>query len=502
MKKSLKITLAASAILASGAIFANASLNHAEAKTYSKAVTKIAGSKNYAIYHNVSKKGPSGKFTSTKYFKYGQIQSKKYVSTKKGNFWDIYVDGRHVGWVSQNFFAKNKISVAGDVSLVNNSDYSFNTKDAINYATDSKGTAVDPSKVKVNHGSISSGKAGTTKVNYSYGKGKASVNVTVRDNEDEGNNTGNAAVKKGFKTSTTWKGGSKGSSRNWNAAHHYTSETKSNTFKGHGLTLKTRLFQPRFVSLGYGQAGDKMGQVGVIPEGITVNNGIFTASMYTNSNDDHGHLVSYNLNHLKSKYAAQNLTTMSWGTFKSYAKNIKVSPYIKLGHGQSLGSSSKYIYVMANDNKYKNGPKSEEIMQIRKSDMKINKIWTFRIADNRYIHNATFVGDNTMYALFHNGGYNKYEYWKLTRSGDEWKATQIGATNGSFISNSPVQGFAYGNGNFYIGFNDNIFKVSQNGTAKKHYKFNTRREIEGMSVSGSKLYVEFAQRAELTSGNI
>lgn len=503
MKKSFKFTLVASAILASGVIAAGTNLNKVQAKTYSKAVTKVAGSKNYAIYHNVSKNGPSGKFTSTKYFKHGQIQSKSYVSTKKGNFWDIYVDGRHIGWVSQNFFARNQISVAKDVSLVKNAAYSFNPKDAINYVTDGQGTAIDPNKVSVNHNSVSSAKSGSTKVNYSYGKAKASVNVTVRNNDNEANNVGNATPKKGFKAVSAWKGGSKGSSRNWNAAHHYTSETSGNSFSNNGLTLKTRLFQPRFVSLGYGQAADKMGQVGVSPEGITVNGGIFTTSMYSNPNSDHAHLVSYNLNHIKSTTAAQNLTTMSWSTFKSYANNIKVSPYIKLGHGQSLGSSSKYIYVMANDNKYNNGPKSEEILQIRKSDMKINKIWTFRIAENRYIHNATFVGDNTMYALFHNGGYNKYEYWKLTRNGDEWDAEQVGATQGSFVSNgSPVQGFAYGNGNFYIGFNDNIFKVSENGTAKKHYKFNTRREIEGMSVSGSQLYVEFAQRAELTSGRI
>ena len=62
--------------------------------------------------------------------------------------------------------------------------------------------------------------------------------------------------------------------------------------------------------------------------------------------------------------------------------------------------------------------------------------------DDRYIHNATFVGDNTMYALFHNGGYNNYEYWRLTRDGDSWKAKEVGATKGRFVSNSPVQGFA------------------------------------------------------------
>ena len=57
---------------------------------------------------------------------------------------------------------------------------------------------------------------------------------------------------------------------------------------------------------------------------------------------------------------------------------------------------------------------------------------------------------------------------------------------GSFISNSPVQGFAYGNDHFFIGFNDNIFQVAKNGAAQKHYRFNTKREIEGLSATNSK----------------
>ena len=88
----------------------------------------------------------------------------------------------------------------------------------------------------------------------------------------------------------------------------------------------------------------------------------------------------------------------------------------------------------------------------------------------------------------------------IARDGDNWKATEVGATNGSFISNSPVQGFAYGNDHFFIGFNDNIFQVAKNGAAQKHYRFNTKREIEGLSATNSKLYVQFAQRAELTEG--
>lgn len=485
------------AVLSFGAL-----TNSVEAKKYTKAITKIAGNGNYAIYQSVSATGPTKKFTSTRYFKYGQIQSKESRQTKKGTFWNIYVDGRHVGWVNQNFFARNKISVATNVSLVKNPSYDFNPKDAINYVTDSQGTAINPAKVIVSKSAINSGQSGVTKVTYSFGKSKASTNVTVRSDDHEANNSSTSSVQKGFSaSSSTWNGSSKSSSKNWNKSHGYRSESSANTFRANGLTLTTRLYQPRFVSLGYGQSGDVMGQVGVIPEGIAVNGNQFTASMFTTSISDHGHLVNYNLG-MMNRYDAQNLTSMSWNKFKKYTANIKVSPYIKLGHGQSLGSSSSYIYVLANNNNYTNGPASEEVLQIRRSDMKINQIWTIRIAANRYIHNATFVGDNTMYALFHNGGHNKYEYWKLTRNGDSWQSSQVGSTQGKMVTNSPVQGFTYSNGNFFIAFNDHLYRVKENGTAVKHYKFNVRREIEGLSASNNKLFVEFAQRAELTQGKI
>ncbi|WEV43098.1 SH3-like domain-containing protein [Lactobacillus sp. ESL0684] len=477
----------------------------ASAKTYSKAITKVAGNKNYAIYHHATKKGPSGKFTSTKYFKHAQIQSKKSVKTNKGTYWQIIVDGRNVGWVKQNFFTRNKISVAKKVSLVNNGNFSFNPKDAISYVADSKGTAVDTSKVKTSVTKISSNKPGTTTVNYSYGKAKASVKVTVRSDPKEGVASASQIPKNGPKAVSTWKGSSKSSSRNWNAKHNYTIENKSNTFKANGLTLKTKFFQPRFVSLDYHKAGDKMGQVGVIPEGITVRGHDFTVALFNKSSDQYGHLVSYDLSKL-NKYKAQDLPGLKWSTFRKYASHIKVSPYIKLGHGQSLSSSSKYFYVLANDNSAKNSDKAEEILQIRKSDMQINQIWSFKIANGsspRYIHNATFSGDNTMYCLFHNGSNHRYEYWKVTRSGDTWTPEEIGATQSDFISNgSPVQGFTYDpqHQQFYIGFNDYLFRVKTDGTYQGKHHLKTKREIEGLSVSGSKLYVEFAQRGELTVG--
>nr|WP_317638233.1 bacterial Ig-like domain-containing protein [Lactobacillus xylocopicola] len=486
-------------------LLATGSNPQVNAKSYHKAVTKIAGSGTYAIYHHASKQGPSGKFTSTKYFKYSQIQSKQSISTSKGKFWKIIVNGRTVGWVSQDFFARNQISVAAKISLVQNPNFSFNPKDAINYVTDASGTAVNPSKVSVSTTSINSGTAGQTKVEYHYGTASASADVTVRADAKEGIASANKAPQKGPQAVPTWKGGSKSSSRNWNAAHHYTVETRANAFRSNGLTLRTKLFQPRFVSLGYHQAADSMGQVGAIPEGISIHGSNFTVALFNSSSSQKGHLVSYNLKQI-NKFKAQDLSNLKWSTFKKYSAHIKVSPYIKLGHGQAIGASAKYIYVIANNNTAKNSTASEEILQIRKSDMKINQVWSFRIwngANGRYIHNATFVDDNTMYCLFHNGSNHLYEYWKVTRSGDTWTPVEVGATKTDFISNhSPVQGFTYDQKHqqFYIGFNDYIFKVAQNGTYRATHRLKVKREIEGMSVSGNKLYVEFAQRGELMAG--
>ncbi|MDF7683728.1 SH3-like domain-containing protein [Lactobacillus sp. ESL0679] len=503
-KRQVGKSLLTGAIIATS-LFACGNYRSVTAKSYKKAVTKVAGSGNYTVYHHASTKGPAGAFTSTKYFKHANLQAKKSVATKKGKFWQIIVDGRTVGWVNQNFFARNKIAVAKKVSLVENSNYEFETRDAISVAADSQGTAINPSKVKASPAKIDTDKPGTTTVHFQYGSAKASVDVTVRDDSDEGVAHADQTPQSGPTAVSTWKGSSKSSSRNWNAKHHYGFETKSDTFKAGNLTLKTKLYQPRFVSLDYNKAADKMGQVGVIPEGITVNGNNFTVAVFNNSSDLKGHLVSYDLGHI-NKYRAQNLPGLSWSTFKKYAAHIKVSPYIKLGHGQSLGSSSKYLYVMANNNKAGNSKASEEILQIRKSDMKINQIWSFKIwngSSARYIHNATFSGDNTMYCLFHNASNGRYEYWKVTRSGDTWTPVEVGATQSNFIGNgSPVQGFTYDSGHqqFYIGFNDYLFRVGKDGTYKGKNHLHVKREIEGLSVSGGKLYVEFAQRGELTAG--
>lgn len=164
-----------------------------------------------------------------------------------------------------------------------------------------------------------------------------------------------------------------GSSAKWNARNHYGVETSSNSWTSGGLTLRTNLWEPRNLSL----EGNGFQQVGPVMEGLAVNGGWAYSSWYvsagaTNVANPKGNIVAFNLSKI-NKYKAQYLSPrnylykyLSFKTFERYSQNLKISPYIKLGHGRSLGASGKYIYVLVNRNKLpgrkSNGFYSEEIL--------------------------------------------------------------------------------------------------------------------------------------------
>ena len=85
-----------------------------------------------------------------------------------------------------------------------------------------------------------------------------------------------------------------------------------------------------------------------------------------------------------------------------------------------------------------------------------------------------------------------------------WKVVKVTGTKGNFVKQvagkSPVQGFTYGNGNFYVAFNNMIFKVKADGTYQKTWKHVTNRETEGLAYSGNTFYAQLAQRGEILSG--
>ena len=236
-----------------------------------------------------------------------------------------------------------------------------------------------------------------------------------------------------------------------------------------------------------------------------MSNGWLYTSLLSSTTITDGHIVGYNLNNLTNAFNGQYLLDMSQSKFNSYVKNIKVSPYIPIGHGQAMGSTDKYVYVLNNNNKvsYKSNF-STELVQIRKSDMGINKIWTIKCwngseSEGRYFQNGVIVSDNKMYTTTYNKDDDQTEYWEFNRKGDNWYPTIVGATKGGIVSNTYTQGFTYDpkNNNFYIAFNDVIAKIAKNGEVKDTYQFHTGREIEGIAVANNRLYTNLAQRAEL-----
>ncbi|QNQ82552.1 GW dipeptide domain-containing protein [Lactobacillus sp. PV012] len=474
--------------------------------TFQAAVVKKAGSKNYNVYKSISNTGKLGKKVGNGIdYANNHIEATEVYQATKYRYWLIYVDGVRTGWVNENFFARNKIEVPKVVSLVKNPDTSFYTPYALSYATDEYGNVVGNWNVKVSTQNVDTTKAGTKKVTYSVGKkAKATVTFKIRKSDKEGIAEANAEVKPGTNNLKSWRT-HYGHSENYVDYTTYAPESTSHTYKTNGLTFTTKFYQPLYLNQQPDINTPQVNAVGHIPEGMVMSEGWLYTSLLAHSNSTSGHIVAYNLNALKDPYASQNLSSLTAKSFTNYVKNMKVSPYIYTGHGQGMGASDKYIYVVANEHGRYNPADSETLLQINKSDLTVNKIWTFKawVGDSsnpRYFHNAVIVDDNTMYALYHNTKDKTYEYWMFKRTGSNWYPTEVGATGGNFVSgNAPVQGFAYDSKhkNFYIAFNDLIVKVGQDGTYKEAYTFETGREIEGISISNNRLYVNLAQRPEL-----
>lgn len=104
----------------------------------------------------------------------------------KSKYYFVWIDGHKAGWLNQRAFLRNKINVVKKISLVNNPHYSFPTKDAINFATDSTGTVVDPNKVEASQNEVSSNNAGEHRITFTYGKACAHSVVEVRGDAQEG----------------------------------------------------------------------------------------------------------------------------------------------------------------------------------------------------------------------------------------------------------------------------------------------------------------------------
>ncbi|GEA70165.1 hypothetical protein LDE02_03020 [Lactobacillus delbrueckii subsp. lactis] len=500
-----------------------------------KWVTKTA-------YKNVKKKEWKfgKKLTASADFRYAHVQSKSYKVKGGKRYYYIYVDGRPVGYVNEKAFALSKANVVSQVSLVNNPSDSvgFNAEDAINYVTDQHGSLVDNDSVEIScksaelnisdTGYVSSRKAGTAVLTFRYGKAKATSKLTVRGDAKEGISSADVTpVKTDLPEIETWSasdGASLSSSSTItskdavSSSHKYWATDMSGNAKG--ADIETIFYHPAVLSAP--GSSNLEAKVSSAVQGIDFyDNDLVTSNLDLGQADNweaRGHMVYYNMRKVK-KYNWQLIPSkmLSFNTWLSYIKNIKVSPYMKLGHGQSVGSTKKYVYVLANWNRSNNWSNSQELIRVKKSTMEIDKIWTFKVWNGsakypRIFLNADVIDDNTLLALFHNASKHRYEYWKISRNGDSFKAKEVGATGSDLISNSAeVQGFVWNSAYdvYYIAFNDYLFKIGAGldgktdaGKLLNYYKFDTgRREFEGLSSYGPELYLNLNHPTETLKVN-
>ncbi len=494
-----------------------------------KWVTKTA-------YKNVKKKEWKfgKKLTASADFRYAHVQSKSYKVKGGKRYYYIYVDGRPVGYVNEKAFALSKANVVSQVSLVNNPSDSvgFNAEDAINYVTDQHGSLVDNDSVEIScksaelnisdTGYVSSRKAGTAVLTFKYGKAKATSKLTVRGDAKEGISSADVTpVKTDLPEIETWSasdGASLSSSSTItskdavSSSHKYWATDMSGNAKG--ADIETIFYHPAVLSAP--GSSNLEAKVSSAVQGIDFyDNDLVTSNLDLGQADNRearGHMVYYNMRKVKKcNWQLIPSKMLSFNTWLSYIKNIKVSPYMKLGHGQSVGSTKKYVYVLANWNRSNNWSNSQELIRVKKSTMEIDKIWTFKVWNGsakypRIFLNADVIDDNTLIALFHNASKHRYEYWKITRSGDSFKAKEVGATGSDLISNSTeVQGFVWDSAYdvYYIAFNDYLFKIgagldggTEAGKLLNYYKFDTGREFEGLGSYKGELYVNLNHPTE------
>ncbi|GHN35017.1 hypothetical protein [Lactobacillus delbrueckii] len=506
-----------------------------------KWVTKTA-------YKNVKKKKEwkfGKKLTASADFRYAHVQSKSYKVKGGKRYYYIYVDGRPVGYVNEKAFALSKANVVSQVSLVNNPSDSvgFNAEDAINYVTDKHGSLVDNDSVEIScksaelnisdTGYVSSRKAGTAVLTFKYGKAKATATLTVRSDAKEGISSANLA---GQDTDladnlTTWSAsvGATASSRDTSTSLDLVKSSNNYWATNRAANMKTFFYHP--ANLSVAGSPNQEGRVSSAVQGIDIYGQDMVStnldSGYANNREARGHMVYYNLKGLK-KYNWQLIpsTELSFATWLSYIKNVKVSPYMKLGHGQAVGSTKKYAYVVANWNRSNNWANSQELLRVNKSTMQVDKIWTFKVWNGsskypRIFLNADVIDDKTIIGLFHNASKKRFEFWKITRSGDKFTAKEVAATNSNLISksvaatnsnliisnSSEVQGFVWDSifDYYYIGFNDYIFKIkaglnddaSDAGKLLNYYQFSTgHREMEGLASYKGELYLNLNHPTE------
>lgn len=490
--------------------------------------------------------------------------NQEYINTKGKTQYHVVANGANAGWVDSNFVLRDQISVPSSISLVRSYDGNqtkWNPINAVNYATTKYGSTLNPTKdVKASVSSIDTSKPGTYKVTYKTSTASKTVNVTVRSqNEQVVKYTANPQAPasnypkvpylnqstnlnytltdyRGTGGYGTAPGGDNGYAKT-NTANKWT------TAKGTpNLTFNTQLFTP--YRLSYSSNTSAMANAETSqPQGLAViGNNIYVLykkldeSSTSNAMKDRGYIVRYDKTKMGSLKDLRSLSDLAKNDFKKYASicsGITVGPEIVIGHGQTLTTDGKNLYVnVTNENEDRsNFNNVNAFNKIDLNTLGISKYQTSRIvakSAGSYVGNKTFFNmamadENTFYGLCKSNDYantqpdtvnaGNFEVWKSVRQSDgSFKSSQVLTLRMPIGNKTPIQGMTYvkENNALYIttdgGFVGITLPTSTEGTGGSklvaNVKLNSqKREFEGISYANGKLYIGTNKGSEVMAAN-
>lgn len=513
------------------------------------------------------------KLTTMSTFQKGHIEvNQQYINPKGITQYHIVSNGANAGWVDSNFVLRNQINVPAKISLVRsykneNGTYvaKWNPLNAVNYATSNYGSVLNPTRdVKVDKTSIDTSKPGTYKVTYSIGTASKMVDVVVRDSESEMEVKYNANPQQpaqGYPkipyldqmtnlnyTLSSYKGGSNYGTAPQGDNGYGVSENSNiwTTVKGTpNVTFKTSLFTPYRLSESSNKESMANAET-VQPQGLSViGNKIYVLykkldelSSKSNPMKNRGYIVCYDQSKMGKLGDLRQLRTLSRENYSKYASissGITVGPEIVIGHGQTLTTDGKNLFVNTTNegenNKDLTGVNS--FNKVNPNTLTVSEYTTSRIiATNKsrsYIANRQFFNmaakdENTFYALYKCNEYKNtkpgtssaanWEVWESKRQNDgTFKSRQVISLRMPIGIDTPIQGMTYienknalyvvTDGGF-IGFT--LPKSTENTGGSKliaNTKLNSqRREAEGIAYSNGKLYIGSNKGSEVLTASL
>lgn len=489
-------------------------------------------------------------------FQYGNIEVDQYFRTATGDeYLHIVVDGGIAGWIESDFVDRNKIDVANKVSLVKSyqGQAKWNPIDAVNYATSENGTYLNPVKdVKASIKSIDTSKPGVYSVTYHTKTASKTIQVTVRDKENEGviRATSTKEATPGYPTIPfvdkdtvlnytldQYKKGKVqyGKSPKYGGASW---ENKKNRWEATESSNQDYIFETEFfmpIRLSQETDRHRLANMSLYqPQSLTVmNNKVFV--LYKKLPDKYhpegrGFIISYDKNNIGELGDLRKLYYYSQHDYKKYLdiiKNIHVGPEIVVGHGQTLTNDGKNLYM--NITRERENSKDmtgvNAVNTIDPNTLAITEYNTMRsiaiypsTKRNRRFFNMTAKDSNTFYGLCKTGDFNKipknrgnFELWEIKRQTDgSWTSRQVMILRMAIGNEMPIQGMTY------VPVNNSVYIVTDGGfvgltlpdkQGKVKMIANVKldaqqRESEGISFSNNRLYIGTNRGGEVLSSSL